>query len=367
MPTHADAGIYKDDDPVLRFEKPTVNIPIPEVSVTAQDKNVYLLGNVTADDLKSGATVTVGDNITLDLSKANDTEKPYGLEPWQTEYVNITVTVKDKDGNAISTPLTNDTTYTIEVTVSPKTSDSTTTQGTPAAAKTGTGTANINVFKPTLTFKDSTAYYGDAVPADYNGSLTTTQWKHGDTPDSSVTMIGTAPNLGLTYTPEAGKIANGKINTKQDIAVDVAVKIGTTDVTGSTTFIHTKCSGNSSCTDPANGKFWLHVKTCTLNIAKAGGASDESYVFTVMKDGAPYSEVSIEGNTSQTIYELPVGTYTIAENTGWSWRYTASDSGGATLSATTPEGAITCTNTQNIDQWLNGFSVIVRNIFVQKR
>lgn len=368
--TNGKAGVYENAQattPLMEFENPTVNIPIPEVSsVTALDKNVYLLGSVTADDLKSGATVTVGGNITLDLSKANDTEKPYGLEPWQTEYVNITVTVKGEDGNAISTPLsslTEDTTYTIEVTVSPKTDDSTTTPGTPAAAK--TGTANINVFKPTLTFKDSDVYYGDAAPADYNGSLTTTQWKHGDTLDSSVTMIGTAPNLGLTYTPEAGKIANGKINTKQDIAVDVAVKIGTTDVTGSTTFIHTMCSGNSSCTDPANGKFWLHVKTCTLNITKACGATDESYVFTVMKDGVPYSEVSIEGNDSQTIYELPVGAYTITENTGWSWRYTANYSGGATLSATTPEGTITCTNTQNKDQWLNGFSAIVRNIFGQ--
>ncbi len=368
--TNGEAGVYENAQattPLMEFENPTVNIPIPAVSsVTAQDKNVYLLGSVTADVLTSGATATVGGNITLDLSKANDTEKPYGLEPWQTEYVNITVTVKGEDGNAISTPLsslTDNTTYTIEVTVSPKTDDSTTTPGTPAAAK--TGTANINVFKPTLTFKDSDVYYGDAAPADYNGSLTTTQWKHGDTLDSSVTMIGTAPNLGLTYTPEAGKIENDKINTKQDIAVDVAAKIGTTDVTGSTTFIHTKCSGNSSCTDPANGKFWLHVKTCRLTIAKAVGASDESYVFTVMKDGAPYSEVSIEGNDSQTIYELPVGAYTIAEDEDWSWRYTANYSDEATLSAETPEGAITCTNTQNKDQWLNGFSTIVRNIFGQ--
>lgn len=361
--TNKGAGIYKDnttETPVLEFNKPTVNVPIQDVSVTAQDKNVYLLGNVTADDLKSGATVRVGDNITLDLSKANDADKPYGLEPWQTEYVNITVTVKDKDGNAISS-LTNDTTYTVEVTVSPKTDGSTTTQGTPATKKTGNVTANINVFRPALTFKDSDVYYGDNAPTDYSGNLTTTQWKHDDTlsTDSNVTMTGTVPDLGLTYTPEAGKI-----NAKQDIAVDVAVKIGNTDVTDDTTFIHTKCSGNSSCTDPTNGKFWLHVKTCTLNITKAGGANDESYVFTVMKDGAPYSEVSIEGNDSQTIYELPVGTYTVAENTGW--RYSASYSGDATLSATTPEGTITCTNKQENDQWLNGFSAIVRNIFGQK-
>lgn len=361
VPTNADAGIYKDgttDYPVLRFEKPTVNVPIKDVTVTAAEKNVYLLGNVTADDLKSGATVKVGD-VELKLDQPN-----YGLEPWQTEYVNITVTVKDKDGNAISAPLSNlsdDTTYTVEVTVSPKTSGSTTNQGTPATAKTGTDTAKINVFKPALTFKDSDVYYGDNAPTDYSGNLTTTQWKRGETlsTDSNVTMTGTAPYLGLTYTSEAGKI-----NTKQDIAVDVAVKIGNTDVTADTTFIHTKCSGNSSCTDPASGKFWLHVKTCTLTVRKTGGTDNESYVFDVFKDGTKYSEVTVWGNSKETLVELPVGTYTITENTGW--RYSASYSGDATLSATMPEGTITCTNSKTNDQWLNGFSAIVRNIFGQE-
>ena len=363
VPTNGKAGVYTDStakEPIMEFEQPTVNIPIPDVSVTAADKNVYLQGNVTADQLKSGAIVKVG-NVELKLNETN-----YGLADWQTEYVNINVKVKNAEGTEIPTTglsnLTDDTTYTIEVTVSPKTSGSTTTQGTPVTEKTGTGTANINVFKPTLTFQDSTAYYGESVPTDYSGSLTNTQWKHGDTLDSSVTMTGTAPELGLTYTPEAGKI-----NAKQDIAVDVAVKIGETDVTDKTSFIHTKCSGNSSCTDPANGKFWLHVKTCTLTITKTGGANDESYVFTVMKDSAPYSEVSIEGNGSQTIYELPVGTYTIAENTGWSWRYTANNGSAATLTAQNPTGTITCTNAKNNDQWLNGFSTIVRNIFGQSK
>lgn len=367
--TNKGAGIYKDDTtgtPVLEFNKPTVNVPIKDVTVTAAEKNVYLLGNVTADDLKSGATVTVGDNITLDLSRANDTDMPYGLEPWQTEYVDITVTVKDANNNVISAPLSNlsdDTTYTVEVTVSPKTDGSTTTQGTPATEKTNTGTAKINVFRPALTFKDSDVYYGDNAPADYSGSLTATQWKRGETLSSSVTMTGTAPYLGLTCTPEAGKIANGKINTKQDIAVDVAVKIGTADVTADTTFIHTGCA-DKACTLPAGKKFLLHVKTCQLTVTKAGGASDESYVFDVYKDGTKYSEVTVWGNSTETLVELPVGTYTITENTGW--RYSASYSGGATLSATTPEGTITCTNTQKNDQWLNGFSAIVRNTFGQK-
>lgn len=361
--TNSSAGIYENgtaESPLLEFEKPTVNVPIKPVTVDAKDKNVYLKGSVTTDQLKSDATVKVGD-VSLDLTKDN-----YGLADWQTEYVNITVTVKDKDGNPISDKLdnlTDDTTYTVTVTVSPKTTEPKSTEGTKAEKRSGSSEGKINVFKPELTFKDSTAYYGDTAPTDFSGNLTNTEWKHGETKstDSGVTMIGTAPTLDLTYTPEAGKIAGGKINTKEDISVDVSVKIGTDDVTDETSFVHTKC--DETCTDPANGKFWIHVKTCTLNITKQGGAVDESYVFDVLKDGEKYSEVTVWGNGTETLVELPVGDYTIVENTGWSWRYTANNGGSAALTAQSPTGSITCTNTKTNDQWLNGFSTVVRNIF----
>ena len=360
VPTNDNAGVYENGSattPVITFEQPTVDVPIQDVTVAAEDKNVYLLGGVTAEQLKMGATVDVG-GIELDLNKPN-----YGLEDWQTEFVNITVTVKDKDGNTISPDglknLTDDSKYTIEVTVAPKESGS-------VQAQTGSGSANINVFKPELTFKDSEAYYGDTVPTDFSGNKVGSEtWKHGTTTstDTGVTMIGTAPNLDTSYTPEADKINNGKINTKQDIGVDVAVKIGGTDVTSHTTFKHQPCE-NQACTLPEGKEFLIHVKTCTLTINKTGGADGEPYVFTVKKDGNKYTEVTIVGSGSATIYELPVGDYTIVEDTGWSWRYTADNGTAAILSADNPAGEITCTNTANgKTYWLNGFSQVVRNIF----
>ena len=357
------SGVYdKEGNKVEAFPLPQVNVPIQDVTVTAQDKNVYLLNDVTAAQLQEGAEVTVG-GVPLDLSKASDTTKPWGLEPWQTEYVDITVTVKDKDGNVISDKLENlteDTTYTVEVTVAPKTTGSTT-------AKTGTSTpaAKINLFKPELTFKDSEVYYGADAPAnaDYKtNNLTDTKWAHKKQDNSvtystAVTMIGTAPELDLTYTPEGGKV-----NTKQDIAVDVAVKINGTDVTNYTTFNHTDCAGKT-CTVPEGKEFLLHVKTCQLTITKEGGTDGEPYVFTVYKDGAEYTEATIVGNNSVTIYELPVGAYTIKEDTGWSWRYNAGNGNDVTLSKDNVEDRITCTNTLNKPYWLNGFSQVVRNIF----
>lgn len=91
-------------------------MPIKDIAVTAQDKNIYLLGDLTADDLKAGATVQVG-NVSLNLTDDN-----YGLDAWQNEYVNITVEVKDAAGAVVNglNDLVEDTTYSISVTVAPK-------------------------------------------------------------------------------------------------------------------------------------------------------------------------------------------------------------------------------------------------------
>lgn len=376
--TNASAGIYENGSaqtPVMTFEQPKVNVPIQDVTVTATDKNVYLKGEVTANQLKDGSEISVGD-VKLDLSKATDTDKPYGLDPWQTEYVDITVTVKDKDGNVISDKLENlteDTTYTVEVTVAPKTvGTSTPANGDAATAKTGANdpAANIYVFKPELTFKDSSAYYGESVPTnnDYSSNKVGLEtWKHGDTAstDAGVTMLGTKPTLDISYTPDESKLESGKY-TKQDVPVAATVKIGTENVNEHTTFVHQDCTtacGWETPATPGAPAFLIHIQTCTLNITKQGGAADESYVFDVFKDGVKYSEVTVWGNGTETLVELPIGTYTISENTGWSWRYSANNGGSAALTAQNPTGSIACTNTKNNNQWLNGFSEVVRNIF----
>lgn len=376
--TNTSAGIYENGSaqtPVMTFEQPKVNVPIQDVTVTATDKNVYLKGEVTADQLKDGSEISVGD-VKLDLSKATDTDKPYGLDPWQTEYVDITVTVKDKDGNVISDKLENlteDTTYTVEVTVAPKTvGTSTPANGDAATAKTGANdpAANIYVFKPELTFKDSSAYYGESVPTnnDYSSNKVGLEtWKHGDTAstDAGVTMLGTKPTLDISYTPDESKLESGKY-TKQDVPVAATVKIGTENVNEHTTFVHQDCTtacGWETPATPGAPAFLIHIQTCTLNITKQGGAADESYVFDVFKDGVKYSEVTVWGNGTETLVELPIGTYTISENTGWSWRYSANNGGSAALTAQNPTGSITCVNTKNNNQWLNGFSEVVRNIF----
>lgn len=377
--TNTSAGIYENGSaqtPVMTFEQPTVDVPLAEPEVTVPDANVYLGAyysqTVPEDAVKLGATVKIG-GYDIDFSKADDPDHPYGLEPWQVEYVNISISAATTGNGGSFENIQEDISYTVTVTVSPKTPG---TSGDQSTTDTGTGT--IHVFKPELTFKDSDVWYGGAAPENYNGNLVEETWVNSDGTkkhdDVDVTMLNTKPLLTLNYIPEAGKIdANSKINTKQDIKVkvDVTMPVGQTqtqtNVNAHTTFKHTPCT-DETCgwtvpTIPGDPAFLLHVKTCTLTVSKTGGADNESYVFDVFKDGEKYSEVTVWGNGTETLVELPIGTYTISENTGWSWRYSANNGGSAALTAQNPTGSITCVNTKNNNQWLNGFSEVVRNIF----
>lgn len=371
VPTNAGAGVYENKDsetPVREFPQPTVNVPIQPVTVAAQDYNVYLLGGLTASQLQSGSTVQVG-SISLDLTKATDSDRPYGLEPWQTAYVDITVSLTGPDGSPVTdlAQLRADTSYTVSVTVSPKTEPQADSSGTPATKQSGSATGKVNVFKPTLTYEDGTVYYGDTFDrATLPGYRTSTSWFHNGTDAATVTMTGTAPALTYGYTYDTTLLTD-IVNTKQDIPVKATISIGETDITGDTTFLHTDCAGETWSHTSGDPAFLLHVRTCALTVTKTGGADGEPYVFNVYRNGNPYTQVTVVGSSSVSIYELPVGKYTIEEDTGWSWRYDAAydpdKPDGCTLTAGHNSGSITCTNTLKNDRWLNGFSDVIANIF----
>lgn len=209
-------------------------------------------------------------------------------------------------------------------------------------------------------------FYGDAVPTDFDtNNRTATKWKHNDT-EADTSKMGPAPDLAITYTPDASKIANGKINSKDDINVDATVKIGDTDVTDNTTFVHTAC--NPACswnvTSPdGSPAFLLHVKTATLKITKAGtvGAT-EGFIFNV--SGPQSFRVSVQGNGSVTITGLPLGTYEITEETDWSWRYkngVSISASSVTLTDRDYTAEVTVTNNKTNEYLLDG-NAYVQNI-----
>lgn len=356
VPTNDYAGVYEDKnaiEPVVKFPVPDVDVKIDDVTVDTVDKNVYLLGDLTAEQIKSGTTVSVGD-VPLNLSPSVNN---YGLEEWQNDYVNISVTYKDANDNVIEdlTNLTVDTTYTVVVTVSPKNEGN-------ATAQSGSDKGNINVFKPVLTYNDTDVYYGDNAPTSLAENLESIGWFHNNVAANKDNMFGEEPVLAIEYDyVNQTDVVEGKVNTKNDIPVDVtAVKILDTDVKNYVTFAHKDCVTDENL---PSGKFLLHVKTCELTITKTGEVENDPFVFTVMKDGVKYTEATIVGNKSVTIKELPVGTYTIEEDAGWSWRYIGKTDDGVTLSSEKPTGEATCTNNKNNNFWLNGFSQVVTNIF----
>lgn len=368
VPTNAGAGVYENKDsetPVREFPQPTVNVPIQPVTVAAQDYNVYLLGGLTASQLQSDSTVQVG-SISLDLTKATDSDHPYGLEPWQTAYVDITVSITGLDGSPVTdlAQLRADTSYAVSVTVSPKTEPQADSSGTPAAKQSGSATGKVSVFKPTLTYEDGTVYYGDTFDrATLPGYRTSTSWFHNGTDATAVSMTGAEPKLNSAYSYDTTRLTD-IVNTKQDIPVKATISIGDTNITADTAFLHTNCAGETWSHTSGAPAFLLHVRTCALTVTKTGGADGEPYVFNVYRNGDLYTQVTVVGSSSVSLYELPVGKYTIAEDTGWSWRYDATyKPDGCALTAGHNSDSITCTNTLKNDRWLNGFSDVIANIF----
>lgn len=285
VPTNASAGIYANEgakDPTVSIdEQPTVNVPILQPTVTATDKNVYLMQGLTADQLKEGVTVTLNgrkpgdDAITLDLSKEN-----YGLADWQTEFVDVKLT-DDKNQAIDLKDLIKDQTYNVKVTISPKH------EGT-ETEKSGNGTVQINVFKPEITWKDSQIDLGEkpSYTEGDNQNLVGVVWKHKvegqpETTDEKVSMTGTKPELAYAFTPEATTF-------QKDTPVKVTVKIGNEDINKFVTFIHQACDENIGCKweEVKNDgyHFIVHIKSFDLIIHKTGDVdSKQTFIFEVKK------------------------------------------------------------------------------------
>lgn len=394
VPTNTNANVYEDatsENPVATFPRPTVNVPIQDVTVTAEDKNVYLLGNLTAEQIKSGATVKCGD-VELNLVADN-----YGLESWQYAYVDIEIKYTDASGNTITglSQLKDDTTYTVSATVKPisdgvtANADGITAVGTPNEmdGESGNGNGNINVFKPELTFKDSTVYNGNPVPTDddyKSNNYDSTVWKHKATDGTETTanpdnMIGIAPELTFTYTPDASQIDGDKIDATSDkIGVAVLVKIGETDITDKVYgFKHIICTDVEGCAHPdGNYKFWLHILSTDLIIKKTVDEIVEvqSFLFTITLEDGTKLKVEIgsddfNGKTATvTIKDLKVGQeYTVTEDTSWSWRYTIVGNSTVTkaLSANKADNVFAFENKLKPEKWL-GEETFVENYWKDK-
>lgn len=241
-------GIYAPEDkttPVEEFHPQQVDVPVKAVNPETTNTKIYL-----------GEKTNLADRVTTNIPQ---------LDEVNNAYVDVTYTVKDKNGTVVGT-------YTV------------------LAGKTS--------------------------------SEGTWAWPNGSEvrPDKTTTYTVTS-----TSTPKTGDMTN------------------TADV---------------------EKQFTITVKTCSLKITKnvtGGGDPNQTFVFNVMKDGELVTTVVLKAGTSTTITGLAVGDYTVAEDTAWSWRYTAENGGEAAvkLSGTAPNGKAEITNTYEKHDWLTSIVDVI--------
>lgn len=339
VPTNGtDSGVYdKDGKLVANFVVPEVNVSITS-SVGTNDKVIY-----------EGNSVNV-----KDLYDEVDTS---GADSWKYDFVKISYAVKQGDaavGNTVAPADCTD--YTVTATFAPI-SDGEGAQGVAndMAGKSVDGTAKVHVLKPTLTAKaeDVTRYYGESYTPDgsnVNASVSWTDAKHSNITAADAT--GDAP-----YTTE-----------DIQIGYDWVGKIGTDIVPNHDTDVNLtyKVNGND-ITDKVNGdkSYKVIAKTCTLTVNKSVAktySNNDSFIFNVVgKGNVPYNaQVVITGNGSATLTGLPVGDYTVTEDTAWSWRYKSDNSKATTtLSSAKDNDSVTITNKLDDNRWLGDETFVI--------
>lgn len=295
VPTNGEnSGVYTaDGNQIKPFPQPEVNVPI-KLDAQNVTKNIYY-GNPAPTP--------------ADLTQTAD------LADWQTGYVNINYTV---DKNTISN--NEDGTYQVTMTVSPKYSGDNA-DGAVQTARTETVMSTVNVYKPEISFKDSIIDY-NATP-DYKDNLGGVVWKHEGTAADPANMTGEEPALAYSYDPEEKALTE---DTYVNVTVSANDKTLPADVV---TFVHTADNDFPGCSfNPAHGQFIVHIKVFNLTIqktAKDGTTIDpnQTFVFHVKGNNNDVDmQVVITGANKQVIKNLPVGEYTITEDTSWSWKYT---------------------------------------------
>ncbi len=112
--------------------------------------------------------------------------------------------------------------------------------------------------------------------------------------------------------------------------------------------------------------FTITVNTCSLTISKAvtgdGANPNQTFVFDVKDSaGKVVTTIVLKAGGEKTITGLAVGTYTVTEDTNWSWSYSivGDNSKTATLSGTTPSATVDVTNHYNSHNWLTSISDVI--------
>lgn len=316
VPTNGStSGVYDGDGNLIEnLRVPVVDVEVKEITPSAQNQYIYLTNTASLTELLNGFDSRI-DGLNNDFVSISYTIKDgdtvigtYEIAAGATSGTWILA-----DGKTFTPTLEASTDYIITCTVTPIYS------GTYSAI-TGSNTAFVYVFKPEITWQDSQINVGET--ADYANNYVGCEWKNEALSEtaSNYYMRGTVPTLIYEYDPEAATFV-------EDTPVDVTVKVGNIDITENVTFVHLDCDFDDCSWKEVSGKeFIVHIKSFNLVITKKGCDNtldpEQTFIFTVKGPDGFEMEVAIVENGSVTITGLPVGEYTVTEQTDWSWRYT---------------------------------------------
>lgn len=327
---------------------PKVNVPVKDPAFTTADKTIYLGNSTQVSGLYTLADTT----------------------GWQYDYVNVEV--EGVTGTTVSPEVCTE--YEITVTFKPKT-DGTKAEG-PANSMNGkskTEKATVHVLKPNaaVTLNDVSRFYGDSYTlGEDNNAAVTLEWKdmtngHTTIPAAEGTAPYTKDNLTVAYEAPTGITVTDNQFTvpKNDVTINVKLMNGEEQITDAT--ITTTCDLGCETTSRKDGTYIVHVKTATLIIQKSGASgTNEGFIFNVK--GPENFRVSVKDNGTVKITGLPLGTYTVTEETGWSWRYQSvsiSNNGSVNLTKDSDTATVTVTNSNKNTSLLDG-NAYVQNISV---
>ena len=419
VPTNGnESGVYANADDaasntsvVENFSRPSVNVPI-DYSFDVTDKTIYL-SNSQAVDFGSGEN----GGVFYDGGKA---AASLGGNAQANDYVNITYTVTTKNGTSVGTYeiLAGESTgswggatpsrtpedceeLVITCTVSPTYSEYSTLPDGIVAPPNGyyptlenptvTGTpggdgdinADIHVLKPTFTFRDTKEDSGETVDLTKK-NLESTEWSDFNDGHSAGTATGPVPTFVLTYDrmETGGNEPNDASFTVDSVANFklAGVTINDFDVTLERDNHYKVIPDDKNSCDVGLGightdgrDFTIHLNNFNLTIEKKlaeGTTADPNESFRIIvtnEDTGFTTSFMLKPGVENAVIltNLPAGTYTISEDTDWSWRYdcTSITGGGTEVNKNITTGTytaefnddatVTYTNKKDTNTWLS--------------
>lgn len=187
-------------------------------------------------------------------------------------------------------------------------------------------------------------------------------------------------NINYVSVGPAGTSFGSVDPTSETVMVKSGTAVGSTPTSG-TGFKFVGWFKDQACTQPVDAAWIVNNKitpqktteayeaatyyakfdyaVADLTIKQDGGIADENQTFIYVVTGGDLPEsgikVAVKGNSSVTIKNLKIGSYTVTEETNWNWRCgTTGGSQKITLQGAQTNNAVSFTNNVSNFKWLSG-------------